>query len=338
MIIVMNADSTQVDVDRVLHRVEQQGLIGLPIDHEARRVVEVQGVNGKFDRVGLEADPMVDQVVDSAGPMLAADRKPGDATFEVPLGEHATIGAQKLAIIAGPCCVESKTQLLEIAAAAKEAGAVALRGGAFKPRTSPYSFQGHGEQGLEWLALAREKTGLAIVTEVMRCEHVDLVARYADVLQIGSRNMHHTHLLAAAGAQSKPVLLKRGWSATLDEFLQAAEYVMLEGNRNVILCERGIRTHETYVRNTLALSVVPHVKQVSRLPIIVDPSHGTGRADLVSPMSNAAIACGADGLLVEIQRSDTRAWTDAAQSLDPAEFNTLIAALRPFAAAAKRTV
>ena len=213
---------------------------------------------------------------------------------------------------------------------------MALRGGAFKPRTSPYSFQGHGERGLELLARAGEETGLAVVTEVMRCDHVDLVARYADVLQVGSRSMHNTHLLAAVGRQSKPILLKRGWCATLEEFLLAAEYVMLEGNRNVILCERGIRTHETYVRNTLALAIVPEIKRVSRLPIIVDPSHGTGQSHLVTPMSNAAIACGADGLLVEVHHSPPQAWTDGQQSLDLEQFRSFMKGLKAFAAAADR--
>jgi 3-deoxy-7-phosphoheptulonate synthase len=239
-------------------------------------------------------------------------------------------------VIAGPCSVESLSELLSTAAAVKEAGAVALRGGAFKPRTSPYSFQGLGERGLEMLARAREETGLAIVTEVMRCEHVDLVAQYADVLQVGSRSMHNSQLLACVGRQNKPVLLKRGWSATLREFLLAAEYVMLEGNRQVILCERGIRTHETYVRNTLALAIVPEIKRLSVLPIIVDPSHGTGRIHLVAPMCNAAVACGADGLLVEVHGAPERAWSDSRQSLDHEQFRSLMSALAPFANAANR--
>ncbi len=227
---------------------------------------------------------------------------------------------------------------MEIAAAAKEAGAIGLRGGAFKPRTSPYCFQGLGERGLEMLALAREETGLAIVTEVMCSTQVELVARYADVLQVGSRNMQQFPLLVAVGQQSKPVLLKRGWSATLEEFLMAAEYIMQAGNRNVILCERGIRTHEKYVRNTLALAVVPEIKQRSRLPIIVDPSHGTGQRHLVTPMSNAAIACGADGLLIEVQRVPDQAWCDGAQSLGLDQFRALMQGIRPFAEVCGRTL
>ncbi len=336
MIVVMKPRSTPAQVQGVIKFLDDIGVCSCAIDSAAQRAVEVFGANGQVDTALLRKLPMVDRVIEQAGPMLAAGRQPGDRTREVPLGTHATVGGKRLGIIAGPCSVEDKSQLLEIAAAAKEAGAVALRGGAFKPRTSPYVFQGHGEAGLELLALAREQTGLAIVTEVMRCEHVELVARYADVLQVGSRNMHHTHLLSAVGRQGTPVLLKRGWSATIDELLLAAEYILLEGNPNVILCERGIRTYEKYVRNTLALAVVPEVKRLSTLPIIVDPSHGTGRRHLVTPMSNAAIACGADGLIVEVHRDPDKAWTDGAQSLDPEQFHSLMKGLKPFAEACHR--
>lgn len=336
MIVVMKLESTREHVERVVQSLERNGLRVSVIEGSGQKFVEVLGSNGHFDRSILDREPMVERVVDEAAPMFAAGRKPDDQTLEIPLGDRATIGGQKLGIIAGPCSVESKSQLLDIAAAVKQAGAVALRGGAFKPRTSPYSFQGHGEEGLELLALAREETGLAIVTEVMRCDHVGLVARYADVLQVGSRNMHHTHLLTAVGQQSKPVLLKRGWSATLEEFLFAAEYIMLQGNHRVMLCERGIRTHETYVRNTLALAVVPELKRISRLPVIVDPSHGTGHSHLVPPMSNAAVACGADGLLIEVHHAPSQAWTDGAQSLDLDQFRTLMSDLEPIARACHR--
>lgn len=336
MIVVMKAGSTTEHVNHIVKLLNQLGLSGWVIDGNPQKMIEVLGVNGQADRALLEDAPMVDRVLKEAKPILAANRQPGEKTLEILLGSAASIGARKLGIIAGPCSVESEDQLLEIAVAVKEAGAVALRGGAFKPRTSPYSFQGHGERGLELLARAREETGLAVVTEVMRCDHVDLVARYADVLQVGSRSMHNTHLLAAVGRQSKPILLKRGWCTTLEEFLLAAEYIMLEGNRNVILCERGIRTHETYVRNTLALAIVPEIKRVSRLPIIVDPSHGTGQSHLVTPMSNAAIACGADGLLVEVHHSPPQAWTDGQQSLDLEQFRSLTKGLKVFAAAADR--
>jgi len=272
-------------------------------------------------------------VLDKADPIRAMKRHPGEPTREIPLGTSGTIGGREIAVIAGPCSVESRNQVMEIAAAVKEAGCTALRGGAFKPRTSPYSFQGLGEEGLELLALAREATGLAIVTEVMTPEDADLVAKYADVFQVGSRSMHVTPILTAVGRQRKPVLLKRGWSATLSEFLLAAEYIMKLGNEDVILCERGIRTHETFTRNTLALAVVPEVKRISTLPIVVDPSHGTGRRHLVAPMSNAAVACGADGLIIEVHRDPDNAWTDGEQSLDFQQLRELTAGLRPFAEA-----
>ncbi len=335
MLVVMSPRSTQEHVDHVVRLLDGMGVGGCVIEKGRQKFVEVVADGARVDRTAL---PMIDRVLDQAGPILAAGRQPGDRTSIIPLGARASVGGRKLGIIAGPCSVESRDQLLEIAAAVKEAGAAGLRGGAFKPRTSPYSFQGLGERGLEMLALAREQTGLAIVTEVMRCEHVELVARYADVLQVGSRNMHNTHLLSAVGRQGKPVLLKRGWSATLEEFLLAAEYVMLEGNRQVILCERGIRTHETYVRNTLALAVVPEVKRISTLPIIVDPSHGTGRRHLVTPMSNAAIACGADGLLIEVHHTPDRAWSDGDQSLGLDQFHALMIGLKPFAEACHREV
>ncbi len=338
MIVVMNPRSTAEHTDHIVTLLDRMGLTGWVIEGASQKVVEILGGNGEVDCSALKCAPMVDRVLDQADPILAASRKAGDKTIEVPLGAKAALGGTKLGIIAGPCAVESRQQLLDIAYAVKEAGAVALRGGAYKPRTSPYSFQGHAERGLEWLADARERTGLAIVTEVMRCEHVQLVAQFADVLQVGSRNMHHTHLLTTVGQQSKPVLLKRGWCSTIEEFLSAAEYVMLGGNRNVMLCERGIRTIETYVRNTLALALVPELKRRSTLPVVVDPSHGTGRDYLVAPMSNAAIACGADGLLIEVHSAPNRAWSDGCQSLDPQQFVSLMDGLRPFAEVCGRTL
>lgn len=336
MIVVMNRGSNGEHVDHVVGLLDRMGVQSCVIKGACQSVVEILDANGQLDRARLEAAPMVERVLDKAEPILAAGRRSGDRTLAVPLGARATVGGQRLGIIAGPCSVESKSQLLEIAAAVKEAGAVGLRGGAFKPRTSPYSFQGHGEMGLEWLALAREETGLAVVTEVMRCDHVGLVARYADVLQVGSRNMHNSQLLVEVGRQSKPVLLKRGWCATLEEFLLAAEYIMMGGNRNVILCERGIRTQEGYVRNTLALAVVPEIKRLSQLPVIVDPSHGTGRSHLVAPMSNAAVACGADGLIIEVHSAPARAWSDGSQSIDAAQFQALMKGLKAFARASNR--
>jgi len=338
MIVLMKPSCSKDQIDRVIELLEEMGCDHCVINGSGRPVVEVLGSRDRFDRSRLETAPMVESVLDKSAPMLAADRKHGDATREMPLGAGATIGGVKLALIAGPCAVETESQLMQIAEAVKEAGGVGLRGGAFKPRTSPYSFQGLGERGLEILAAARERTGLAIVTEVMCCEDVPLVASYADVLQVGSRSMHSSPLLTAVGRQNKPVLLKRGWCATLQELLNAAEYIIKAGNPNVILCERGIRTFETYTRNTLALSVVPELKRISTLPVVVDPSHGTGRRDLVAPMSNAAVACGADGLLIEVHRDPDIAWSDGDQSLHLNQFKELSTALRPFVAAAGREI
>ena len=327
MIVVMKPESSREQVDHVLHLLDSMGGRGHVIRGAHQSVVELLEVGGGFDRHRLEHIPMVERVLDRPTPILAAARSAGNgaaAPLEVPLGNGLVVGGRKLGVIAGPCSVESEERLLEIAAVVADAGAMALRGGAFKPRTSPYTFQGQEERGLEMLARAREKTGLPVVTEVMCCRHVECVQPYADVLQVGSRNMHNSPLLKAVGGQEKPVLLKRGWSASLEEFLLAAEYIMQAGNHNVILCERGIRTHEEYVRNTLALAIVPEVKRISTLPIIVDPSHGTGRAHLVAPMSRAAVACGADGLLIEVHTTPARAWSDGAQTLDPGEFRGLM--------------
>ena len=339
MIVVMNPRSSREHIDQVVRLLDNMGVSSCVIDGAAQSVIELLEVNGQLDRSQLESAPMVDRVLDRPVAMLAMDRAAGDGatrTREVALGAGAALGGRKLGVIAGPCSVESQDGLIEIAAAVADAGAVALRGGAFKPRTSPYSFQGLEERGLEMLARAREETGLAVVTEVMCCKHVDLVQPYTDVLQVGSRNMHSTPLLKAVGEQSKPVLLKRAWSASLEDFLLAAEYVIHAGNPNVILCERGIRTHEEYVRNTLALAIVPEVKRVSSLPIIVDPSHGTGHRHLVAPMSKAAVACGADGLLVEVHTDPDRAWSDGHQTLNVDQFRTLMGDLKPLAATCGR--
>lgn len=337
MIVLMNSRSSPADVDAVVRRLRQSGADHSVIELSGRRMIEVFDGGTPFEADRIADLPSVERVLAKGRPMLAADRAEGDRTLEVPLGTHARIGGRELAVVAGPCSVESMRQLLDTAHCIKEAGAVALRGGAFKPRTSPYAFQGLGEKGLEMMALAAEECGLAVVTEVMSLEQIPLVSKYADVLQVGSRNMHNSPLLVAVGQQSKPVLLKRGWSATFDEFLLAAEYVMLGGNRNVILCERGIRTHERFVRNTLALAVVPEVKRVSRLPIIADPSHGTGRRHLVGPMSKAAVACGADGLLIEVHIDPDRAWCDGDQTIGVDEFAVLMRELRELTAVVRPT-
>jgi 3-deoxy-7-phosphoheptulonate synthase len=250
----------------------------------------------------------------------------------------ASVGGKKVCVIAGPCSVESREQLLRCAEEVKEAGATALRGGAFKPRTSPYAFQGMGEKGLEILAEAREKTGLAVVTEVMAVDQVELVCKYADVLQVGARNMQNYNLLWKVGEQKKPVLLKRGLSASLEEFLLAAEYIMSRGNPNVVLCERGIRTFESYCRNTLPLAIVPEVHRISHLPIVIDPSQGTGHAHLVPDMCKAAVAAGADGLIIEAHDDPEHALTDGAQSVTPKTLKDTMAVLRRIAVAVEREV
>jgi 3-deoxy-7-phosphoheptulonate synthase len=336
VIVVMNRHSSREQIDHVVQTLRAMGATSNVIRSADRSVIELLEEGPGLDRARLAVLPMVDQVLDQPAPILAVGRQPDERTREIPLGPHAVVGGPRIAVIAGPCSVESEARLLEIAARVAEAGAAALRGGAFKPRSSPYTFQGHEERGLEMLARAREKTGLAVVTEVMCPEHVERAQPYADVLQVGSRNMHNTPLLQAVGAQRKPVLVKRGWSARLEEFLLAAEYILAAGNPHVILCERGIRTHEEYVRNTLALAIVPEIKRISRLPIIVDPSHGTGRAYLVPPMCNAAIACGADGLLVEVHTTPERSWIDGPQTLDLPQFRAMMASLRRVAAATGR--
>ena len=280
---------------------------------------------------------MVDRIVPILAPYKVASREVKKEPSVIPIGGGASIGGQKVAVIAGPCSVENEKQLMSVATAVKAAGAVGLRGGAFKPRTNPYDFQGLGEAGLKLLAKARSETGLAIVTEVMSIDQVDMVAEYADVLQIGTRNMHNFNLLIAAGRTDKAVMLKRGWSATLQEFLLAAEYIMSEGNQNVILCERGIRTHESYVRNTLPLAIIPAIKRESHLPIIIDPSQGTGHAYMVPSMSRAAIAAGADGLMIEVHPDPEHALTDGAQSITPEGFTGLMNEITSIAAAVGRS-
>ncbi|MGD8452534.1 MAG: 3-deoxy-7-phosphoheptulonate synthase [Phycisphaerae bacterium] len=336
MFVVMQPACSGEDVDRVVRLLARCDAIGHVCPGAPHCVIEVLGAGRQVPRDQLGELPAVAAVVDDPTQVFAICRGPENELHEVPLGPRATVGGRRVAVIAGPCSVEDEGRLLETAHAVAEAGAVGLRGGAFKPRTAPYSFQGLGEDGLEMLGRVREQTGLAVVTEVMSVAQIEPVRAVADVLQVGSRNMQNTPLLRALGEQDKPVLLKRGWSATLEEFLLAAEYVRQGGSAPVILCERGIRTFEDYVRNTLTLAVVPEVKRRSDLPILVDPSHGTGHAHLVAPMCRAALACGADGLLIEVHPSPTQAWSDGPQSLDVTEFRQLMANLKPLAAACDR--
>ncbi|HTV46949.1 MAG TPA: 3-deoxy-7-phosphoheptulonate synthase [Phycisphaerae bacterium] len=340
MIIVMEQGASQAQIDHVVSLIREMGLREHIIVGTERTVVAVIGDDRKKDNDVLENVPGVEKVMPVLAPYKMASREVKKERSAIPLGGRlgGSAGGKKIAMIAGPCSVEDRTKLLEVAHAVKEAGAVGLRGGAFKPRTSPYAFQGLGEKGLEILAEAREQTGLAVVTEVMSIDQVELVAKYTDVFQVGARNMQNYNLLWAVGEQRKPVLLKRGLSATLEEFLLAAEYIMSKGNQNVILCERGIRTFETYSRNTLPLAIVPEVHRISHLPIIVDPSQGTGHAHLVPDMCKAAVACGADGLIVECHSDPEHALTDGAQSITPQTLKTLMASLKKISAAVDREI
>jgi 3-deoxy-7-phosphoheptulonate synthase len=283
--------------------------------------------------------PGVGEVIRVSKPykLVSRDLKEEDTVLRF-LGSSATIGGRDLAVMAGPCAIESREQALAVAERVQRAGAQFFRGGAYKPRTSPYSFQGLGEEGLKIMAEVRERFGLLIVTEAVDNESLDLVEKYADIIQIGARNMQNFSLLKRAGRAKKPVLLKRGMSATLEEFLMAAEYVMSEGNYEVVLCERGVRTFADHTRNTLDLSVVPAVERLSHLPILVDPSHGTGKRNKVTPMSRAAVAVGADGLLVEVHNNPDRALSDGMQSLFPDQFDELMAEVRQIAAVVHRSL
>ncbi|MCX5660328.1 MAG: 3-deoxy-7-phosphoheptulonate synthase [Planctomycetota bacterium] len=338
MIVVMNPSATPQQVEQVAKLIREMGLKDHIIKGTDLTVVAVIGDDRKKDRGALEQVPGVDRVVPILAPYKMAARESKPNRTVVKLGNSATVGGNQVAIIAGPCSVESRAQILDAAAKCKAAGANALRGGAFKPRTNPYSFQGLGEDGLKMLAEARDATGLAIVTEVVTPGEVELVAKYADCLQIGTRNSQNFKLLEAAGKQPKPVLFKRGMSMTLDEFLQASEYILAAGNGNVILCERGIRTFEDHTRNTLSLSVLPELHLRTHLPVVIDPSQGTGHARLVPDMCKASVAAGADGLIIEVHPDPSHAMTDGAQSITPDTLATLVASLKRIAAAVDRSV
>ncbi|MCI0640867.1 MAG: 3-deoxy-7-phosphoheptulonate synthase [Gemmataceae bacterium] len=332
MIVVMKPGSTKEQIDHIVEDIHQMGLRSQVIVGTDRTVIAALGEKRDGAKEALETGNGVERVVPILAPYkMASTEVKKEPTCVEALG--LKIGAGRIGVIAGPCSVESKEQILQVADSVREAGAAGLRGGAFKPRTSPYSFQGLKEKGLELLALAREKTGLAIVTEVMAPEMVPLVAKYADVMQVGARNMQNYPLLEAVGETRLPILLKRGPSATMDEFLLAAEYILKTGNSRVILCERGIRTFEDHTRFTLPLATVPYLKQTTHLPIVVDPSHGTGKANLVSPMAVAAIAAGADGLIVEVHPDPEKAVSDGYQSLTPPAFQKMIAECRKVAQA-----
>jgi 3-deoxy-7-phosphoheptulonate synthase len=337
MIIIMNMDASQQEIQNVVGRVESLGFQIHLSQGEERTIIGVIGDERPLDKDSLGRMRGVERIVPILRPFKLASRdfQQNDTIFQ--LNGHS-IGGQRIIVMAGPCAVENREQILETAYAVKEAGAHLLRGGAFKPRTSPYSFQGMGEEGLRYLAEAREETGLAIVTEVMAPEQVPLVADYADVLQIGTRNMQNYALLHAVGKSGKPALLKRGMMSTIEELLMSAEYILSHGNRRVMLCERGIRTFETYTRNTLDINAVPVLKELSHLPVVVDPSHATGKWHLVNAASKAAVAAGADGLIIEVHPNPELAMSDGAQSLRPARFAELMTQLKPVAEAVRRTL
>lgn len=338
MIITTRADVTEAELDAIRERVEGLGLRTHLIKGEQRTVIGCIGDDARLADVAILRMPGVESVTPVLKPYKLASREFAASSSIIAIGDRAgcTIGGHNLAVIAGPCSVEGLAMLSETARAVRAAGAIMLRGGAFKPRTSPYAFQGLGQAALEILAQVRAETGLPVVTEVMDTRQVDLVAAHADVIQIGARNMQNFALLSEVGRVQRPVLLKRGMSATVQELLMAAEYIMAQGNRDVILCERGIRTFETATRNTLDIGAIPVLKRETHLPVIVDPSHAAGNAALVAPLAMAAIAAGADGLIVEVHPCPDQALSDGDQSLSPAAFASMMIQLAAFAAAAGR--
>jgi 3-deoxy-7-phosphoheptulonate synthase len=337
MMIIMRPDATQGQIDAVVRQVESQGLSPHLSSGMERTVIGAIGDSRGVEREQFVHLPGVDRVVPILRPYKLASREFNSENTIFPL-DGVRVGDERVVLIAGPCSVESRDMLLETAYAVREAGAHALRGGAYKPRTSPYSFQGMGEAALELLAEVRELTGMPIVTEVMSPEQVPLVARYADVLQIGARNMQNYALLHAAGESQHPVLLKRGMMATVEELLMSAEYLLSHGNRKVLLCERGIRTFENATRNTTDINAIPVLKSITHLPVILDPSHSTGNWEYVLPVARAAVAAGADGLIVEVHPKPEEAYSDGGQSLKPARFAELVTQVRAIADAIGRSV
>ncbi|ABK99200.1 3-deoxy-7-phosphoheptulonate synthase [Pelobacter propionicus] len=339
MIIVMKAGATKKERDEVLKRIRELGYKPHVIHGSTRDVIGAIGdERGKAVLQKVESMHGVENVLPILQPYKLASKELKKEASLVRVNDQVCIGGQQLIVMAGPCSVESEEQIIESAIAVKAAGAQMLRGGAFKPRTSPYSFQGMEEEGLKLLAKAREVTGLPFVTEVINPETAELVAEYSDMLQIGARNAQNFALLKKVGQLKRPVLLKRGMSMTIQEFLMSAEYIMSEGNQSVILCERGIRTFETATRNTLDLSAIPVLKGKTHLPVVIDPSHGTGNHHYVAPMCYAAVAAGADGLMVEVHPDPENASSDGAQSLKPVKFAAMMEKLKLFAAAAGRTL
>ena len=335
MLVVMRMDAGPEQVDGVVEKVTQRGLKAHPIVGAQRTAIGITGNIGVVEPVLFENLPGVLEVIQVSHPykLVSREFKPENTVFEV---GGVRIGGPDLFVIAGPCSVESYEQTLGIARAVKSAGAHMLRGGAYKPRTSPYSFQGLGKEGLEILARVREETGLPVVTEALDIDVLDLVSEYTDMVQIGARNMQNFTLLKRAGRCGRPVLLKRGANATIDEFMLAAEYILDQGNERVVLCERGIRTFADHTRNTLDVAIIPAVKQISHLPIIADPSHAAGRRDKVVPLSRSALAVGSDGLMIEVHDQPHEALSDGNQALLPDEFSELMESVRSLAPALER--
>ena len=338
MLVLMKAHATNEEIGVVCKRIEDLGYKAHPIPGAMRTAIGITGNQGPVEAALLESLPGVAECVPVSKPYKLVGRELKEEKTVIDLGDGVRVGGRELAVIAGPCAVESREQAFAIAAEVKAAGARIFRGGAYKARTSPYTFQGLEEEGLKILRDIRAEFGLKIVTEAIDQESLDLVEQYADVIQIGARNMQNYSLLKKAGRSRRPVLLKRGMSSTLDELLMSAEYILSEGNYNVILCERGVRTFADHTRNTLDLSVVPAVQRLSHLPIIVDPSHGTGRREKVIPMSRAAIAVGADGLIIEVHNHPDQALSDGYQSILPSDFTQLMYEIKQIAALLERTI
>jgi 3-deoxy-7-phosphoheptulonate synthase len=338
MLVVMQHDATREQIDRVVRVIEEMGYQARAMPGSQRTAVGLVGNDGRVDSSRIEALPGVGQVIHVSKPYKQVSREWKHENTVVTIAPGVSFGAREIPIIAGPCSVESERQIVSAALQVAAAGATALRGGAFKPRSSPYSFQGLGKRGLELLRVAQRETGLPIVTEALDEEGAHVVAEYADCIQVGARNMQNYSLLRAVGRIAKPVLLKRGMAATITDLLLSAEYILAEGNDRVILCERGVRSFDTATRNLLDLTAIPLVQKLSHLPIIADPSHGTGLRDKVAPMARAAIAAGADGVIVEVHPDPDRALSDGGQSLFPDQFASLVAELRAIAQSIGREI
>ena len=341
MVIIMKAGASAQAIAGVVSKIEGEGMRAHLSQGEERTIIGMVGDERPIDSEQLEVLEGVERVVAILRPYKLASRdfKKDNTVISIKVGPRThEIGGKGVVMMAGPCAAESREQVLETALAVREAGATILRAGAFKPRSSPYAFQGHGEKALQWMAEARDRTGMAVVTEVMAPEQVLLVSSYADILQIGARNMQNYSLLHAVGYSMKPVLLKRGMSATMEELLMAAEYIMSHGNYNVMLCERGIRTFEKYTRNTTDINAIPVLQELTHLPVIVDPSHGTGKWEYVPAVAKGAVAAGADGLIIEVHPQPSKALSDGAQSLTPKAYAELVGQLRRVAEAVDRSI